>query len=160
MNIRILCVGKIKENSLRDLIGEFEKRLRVYCRLDIVELNDEPAPLSLSDRELEIVIDREGERILKKISDDDYIVTLEINGREMSSVSFSRFIENERLKGFGRDLVFVIGGSNGLSRDVLKRSNYRLSFSKMTFPHNLMRLILIEQIYRAFRIINNHPYHK
>lgn len=160
MNIKIICVGKIKEKFYKNAIDEYLKRLKIYCKLEIIEVNDESAPENLSDKELELIKDREGERILSKLSDNDFVISLEILGKQMSSENFSNFIKKEMLDGFGRDMVFVIGGSNGLSKNISDRSNYKLSFSKMTFPHNLMRLILIEQIYRAFRIINNHPYHK
>ena len=106
------------------------------------------------------VKEKEGERILEKIEDSDYVVSLEILGKQIDSVGFAKFIENEMREGFGRNIVFVIGGSNGLAKEVSNRSNYKLSFSKMTFPHQLMRVILLEQIYRGFRIINGHPYHK
>ena len=118
------------------------------------------APENLSCKELEEVKDKEADRILSKIKDDSFVVSLEILGKEMTSENFAGFIEDEMLDGFGRDLVFVIGGSNGLSKRVSQRSNKKLSFGKMTYPHQLMRVILAEQIYRAYRIINNHPYHK
>ncbi|MDD7463931.1 MAG: 23S rRNA (pseudouridine(1915)-N(3))-methyltransferase RlmH [Anaerococcus sp.] len=160
MNIKIIGVGKIKEKYFSSGIKEYQKRLGPYCKFSIIEVGDEPAGENLSAKELEQVKEKEGEKILKKIKDDDYVITLEILGKQMSSEAFADFIKNEMATGFGRDMVFVIGGSNGLSKEVSQRSNYKLSFSKMTFPHQLMRLVLTEQIYRAFRIINNHPYHK
>lgn len=160
MNINIVAVGKIKEKYFKDGINEYLKRLGPYCKIKIIEVADEKAPENLSDKDLENVKIKEGERILSKIKDDAFLVTLEILGKQMTSEGLADFIRNEELEGFGRDLVFVIGGSNGLSNEVSKRANYKLSFSKMTFAHQLMRLILCEQIYRAFRIINNHPYHK
>lgn len=160
MKIKILAVGKIKEKFFTAGIKEYEKRMGPYCKLSIVQVPDESAGENLSQKQLEAVKNREGERILSKINDKDFVVTLEILGKQMTSEGFASFIEDEMANGFGRDIVFVIGGSNGLSKYVSKRSNYKLSFSKMTFPHQLMRLVLIEQIYRAFRIINNHPYHK
>lgn len=160
MHIKIIGVGKIKEKFYTSAINEYLKRLTPYNKVSVIEVSDEPAGENLSEKELEQVKEKEGERILKKIKDEDYVISLEILGKQMSSEAFADFIKDEMAKGFGRDMVFVIGGSNGLSKEVSKRSNYKLSFSKMTFPHQLMRLVLIEQIYRAFRIINNHPYHK
>ena len=160
MLIKIIAVGKIKEKFYREALGEYEKRMKAYNKVEIVEVADEKAPESLSDKEVEMVKDAEGERILSKIKDDSFVVTLEINGKNLDSIKFAGLIQDEMLDGFGRDLVFVIGGSNGLGLKVLKRSNYRLSFGKMTYPHQLMRVILMEQIYRAYRIINKEPYHK
>lgn len=160
MKIKIIGVGKIKEKFFKAAIDEYLKRMKAYNDVEIIEVADEPAAENLSQKEIEKVKEIEGERILAKISDDDYLVSLEILGKQMASEEFARFIQNEMLEGFGRNLVFVIGGSNGLSKAVSNRANYKLSFSKMTFPHQLMRVILLEQIYRAFRIINNHPYHK
>lgn len=160
MNIEVIAVGKIKEKYLRDALAEYEKRLRPYAKLKITELADEKAPENLSEKDLEMVKEKEGQRILEKIKDDAFVVTLEILGRQMSSEDFAEFFQREMLEGFGRDLVFVIGGSNGLSKYVMFRSDLALSFSEMTFPHQLMRVILLEQIYRAMKIIANEPYHK
>ena len=160
MDIKIIAVGKIKEKFYKEALDEYQKRMQAYNKIEIIEVNDEQAPENLSEKEIEQVKEKEGERILGKIEDSDYVVSLEILGKQMDSVEFANFIENEMQEGFGRNLVFVIGGSNGLSKEVSKRSNYKLSFSKMTFPHQLMRVILLEQIYRGFRIINGHPYHK
>ena len=131
-----------------------------YNKIEIIEVPDEQAPENLSEKEIEQVKEKEGEKILSKIDDSDYVISLEILGKQMTSEKFAEFIQNEMLEGFGRNMVFVIGGSNGLAKEVSNRSNYKLSFSKMTFPHQLMRVVLLEQIYRAFRIINGHPYHK
>lgn len=160
MLIKIVAVGKIKEKFYKDAIGEYQKRMKAYNKVEIVEVADEKTPETLSDKEIEMVKDAEGERILSKIKDDSFVVTLEIKGKDLDSIKFAKLIQDEMLDGFGRDLVFVIGGSNGLGKNVLKRSNYRLSFGKMTYPHQLMRVILMEQIYRAYRIINKEPYHK
>lgn len=160
MNIKIIGVGKIKEKFYKDAIDEYMKRMTSYNNIEIIEVPDEMAPENMSDKEIEQVKAKEGEKILGKINDTDYVVTLEILGKQMTSEGFADFIKNEMAEGFGRDLVFVIGGSNGLSPEVSQRSNYKLSFSKMTFPHQLMRVVLMEQIYRAYRIINRHPYHK
>lgn len=160
MLIKIIGVGKIKEKFYKDAIAEYEKRMISYNKVEIIEVADEKAPETLSEKEIDQVKIAEGERILSKIKDDSFVVTLEIAGRDLDSIKFARLIQDEMLDGFGRDMVFVIGGSNGLGENVLKRSNYRLSFGKMTYPHQLMRVILMEQIYRAYRIINKEPYHK
>lgn len=160
MNIKIVAVGKIKEKFYKDALAEYLKRMGSYNSIEVIEVADEMAPENLSCKELEEVKDKEADRILSKIKDDAFVVSLEILGKEMTSENFAGFIEDEMLDGFGRDLVFVIGGSNGLSNRVSQRSNKKLSFGKMTYPHQLMRVILAEQIYRAYRIINNHPYHK
>lgn len=159
MKITILCVGKVKEKFYRDAIAEYKKRLSRYCKLEIVEVADEKTAEQASDREISIVKDREGERLLKSISEEQYVIALAIDGKQPDSVQLSEQIE--RLGITGRSsLVFVIGGSLGLSDAVLKRADYKLSFSNMTFPHQLMRVILLEQIYRCYRIINGEPYHK
>lgn len=160
MLIKVIAVGKVKEKFYREAIAEYEKRMTNYNKVEIVEVADEKSPETLSDKEIYQIKEAEGERILSKIKDDSYVVTLEINGKALDSIKFAKLIQEEMLDGFGRDLVFVIGGSNGLGKNVLKRSNYRLSFGKMTYPHQLMRVILMEQIYRAYRIINKEPYHK
>lgn len=160
MDIKIVAVGKIKEKFYKDAIDEYLKRMQTYNKVEIIEVADEMAAENLSEKELEQVKEKEGERILSKISKEDYVVSLEILGKQMDSIDFARFIENEMAEGFGRNLVFIIGGSNGLAKEVSQRSNKKLSFGKMTYPHQLMRVILTEQIYRAYRIINGHPYHK
>jgi 23S rRNA (pseudouridine1915-N3)-methyltransferase len=159
MNIKILCVGKIKEKFYRDAIDEYVKRLSKYCSVSVVEVPDEKTSENASDNEIAIVKDKEGERLLKHISDRDYVIALAILGKQMDSVVFSRFIEDLGIQGKS-SLIFVIGGSLGLSDTILKRSDFQISFSKMTFPHQLMRVILSEQIYRAMRIMKNEPYHK
>ena len=159
MNVKILCVGKIKEKFYKDAISEYSKRLSKYCSLDIVEVPDEKTSENASDNEINIVKDKEGERILKHLKDRDYVISLAIEGAQKDSVSFSKHIENLGISGKS-SIVFIIGGSLGLSNEVLKRSDELLSFSKMTFPHQLMRVVLLEQIYRAMRIMNNEPYHK
>lgn len=160
MDIKIVAVGKIKEKFYKDAIDEYLKRMQTYNKVEIIEVADEMAAENLSEKELEQVKEKEGERILGKISKEDYVVSLEILGKQMDSIEFAKFIENEMAEGFGRNLVFIIGGSNGLAKEVSQRSNKKLSFGKMTYPHQLMRVILTEQIYRAYRIINGHPYHK
>ncbi len=160
MIIKIIAVGKIKEDFYRAAIGEYTKRMKAYNKVEIIEVADEKAPETLSEKEIEAIKETEGDRILSKIKDDAFVVSLEINGKSLDSIGFAKMIQGEMLDGFGRDLVFVIGGSNGLGTNVQKRSNLQISFGKMTYPHQLMRVILMEQIYRAFRIINKEPYHK
>ena len=159
MNIRLIPVGKIKEKYIQEGIKEYSKRLSRYCSLDIVEIDDEKAPESLSDKEKEMVKQKEGERILSKIPQNSYVISLVIEGKQLSSEELAEKIESLMVEGIS-DITFIIGGSLGLSDEVISRSNFKLSFSKMTFPHQLMRMILLEQIYRAWRIIRNEPYHK
>ena len=159
MKITIVCVGKIKEKFYRDALAEYTKRLSRYCSLSITEVADEKTKEQASDVECAIIKDREGERILKSIREDGYVITLAIDGKNLESVELSKKIENLALTGKS-NLYFVIGGSLGLSDEVMKRADYKLSFSRMTFPHQLMRVILLEQIYRSYRIINHEPYHK
>lgn len=159
MQIQIVSVGKIKEKYLRLGIAEFEKRLRPYCKLTLDEVSDEQAPEQLSDKELEQVKQKEGERILHKIKPSHYMIALDLRGAAWTSEQLAREMEQLTIHGKSQ-IVFVIGGSNGLSEAVLKRANQKLSFSNMTFPHQLMKLILLEQIYRAFKIQKNEPYHK
>lgn len=159
MNIRIIAVGKIKEKYIQDGIKEFSKRLSRYCSLSIIEIDDEKAPENLSQKEMEIVKAKEGRKILDKIPQNSFIISLEIKGKQISSEDLSKKIDDLMIDGIN-DITFIIGGSLGLSQEVSNRANYKLSFSKMTFPHQLMRLILLEQIYRAFRIMKGEPYHK
>ncbi len=159
MNIRIVAVGKIKEKYMQEGIKEFTKRLSRYCSLDIVEIDDEKAPENLSEKEMDIVRKKEGERILAKIPQSSFIISLEIMGKQLSSEDLSKKIEDLMINGTN-DITFLIGGSLGLSEEVRNRSNFKLSFSKMTFPHQLMRLILLEQVYRGWRIMKGEPYHK
>ncbi|MBM7704192.1 23S rRNA (pseudouridine1915-N3)-methyltransferase [Bacillus iocasae] len=159
VNISIVTIGKLKEKYLKQGIAEFTKRLGPYAKIDIIELPDEKAPENLSESEMEQVKVKEGERILAKISDDTHVIALAIQGKQKSSEELAADLD--KLATYGKSkIAFVIGGSLGLSDQVLKRSNDKLSFSKMTFPHQLMRLILLEQVYRAFRINRGEPYHK
>ena len=151
--LKILSVGKIKEKFFVDGIKEYEKRINAYSKFEIVEVKEVNTP----DVNKNII--QEGKNLLEKIQNDDFVVTLEILGKNIDSVELANFIRDNLTYGNSK-ITFVIGGSNGLSEEVKKRSNYSLSFSKMTFPHQLMRLILIEQIYRALTIINNKEYHK
>jgi 23S rRNA (pseudouridine1915-N3)-methyltransferase len=159
VNISIVTIGKLKEKYLKQGIDEYVKRLSIYAKLDIIELPDEKAPENLSETEMEQVKEKEGERILSKISDDTHVIALAIEGKMKSSEQLAKDLD--QLATYGKSKVaFVIGGSLGLSKTVMKRANDTLSFSKMTFPHQLMRLILLEQVYRAFRINRGEPYHK
>lgn len=158
MNINILAVGKVKEKYIIMGIEEFAKRLTPHSNVKIIEVADEPAPEKYSQNEEEKVKQKEGEKLLKHISATDYTIALDLKGKTLSSEEFAEKIQSIMME--SSNINFVIGGSLGLSQEVLNICNYRLSFSKMTFPHQLMRLILIEQIYRAFRIINGYPYHK
>ena len=157
MKITLITVGKIKEKYLKDAIAEYSKRLSKYCKLTIVEVADEKTPDQASETVEEAIRTKEGERILKVIKDDMYVITLEI--AMLSSEELSAKIEKLGIQGKS-SIAFIIGGSIGLGKTVLARSDYALSFSKMTFPHQLMRVILLEQIYRSYRIINAEPYHK
>lgn len=159
MKITIVTVGKIKEKYLRDAIAEYSKRLGKYCKLEVIEVSDEKTPDNASETMEKIIRSKEAERILKYVREDAYVITLEIGGKMLDSVEFSRKLENLGIQGKSH-IVFVIGGSIGLGEDVLRRSDFALSFSKMTFPHQLMRVILLEQIYRGYRIMAGEPYHK
>lgn len=159
IKISIISVGKIKEKYLKLGIEEFSKRLSKYCKLDIIELNDEKAPENLSSKEMNIVKDKEGKSILSKIKQTQYVVALAIDGDKLSSEKFAKKLDKLSLEG-NSHICFVIGGSLGLSDKVLSRADMKMSFSDMTFPHQMMRLILLEQIYRCFRINNHEPYHK
>lgn len=158
LKINIIGVGKVKENFYRAAIAEFQKRLKAYVELSIIEVADSPAPEKLSEAEKAAILKEEGERILQKLP-KGRTYALAINGKSYSSEDFALQIENATLNG-DSTINFVIGGSLGLSDEVYAACDERLSFSKMTFPHQLMRLILLEQIYRALRILNHHPYHK
>ncbi|MDV2684687.1 23S rRNA (pseudouridine(1915)-N(3))-methyltransferase RlmH [Alkalihalophilus lindianensis] len=159
MNISIISVGKLKEKYLKQGISEYTKRLGAYAKIDLIEVADEKAPENLSEADMEIVKQKEGERILAKIGPDTHVITLEIKGKQLTSEHLAK--EIDQLATYGKSkIAFVIGGSLGLSDDVMQRSNYALSFSKMTLPHQLMRLVLLEQVYRAFRINRGEPYHK
>ena len=159
MKITLITVGKIKEKYLKDAIAEYTKRLSKYCKLEIIEVADEKTPDNASETVEEQIRAKEAERILKNVKDDAFVITLEIQGKQLTSEQLSDKIETLGINGTSH-IVFIIGGSIGLGQDVCKRSNYALSFSKMTFPHQLMRVILLEQIYRSYRIINGEPYHK
>ena len=158
MKIKIISVGKIKEKYLLEGIKEYAKRLSKYCKLEMIEVSDEKAPENLSEAEKERIKDLEGEKVLNKIS-SEYVIALAIEGKQLDSIDFSETF-NQIFTYKNSDISFIIGGSMGLSKGVYNRADMQISFSKMTFPHQLMKLILLEQIYRAFRINNNEPYHK
>ncbi|WLR57958.1 23S rRNA (pseudouridine(1915)-N(3))-methyltransferase RlmH [Guptibacillus hwajinpoensis] len=159
MNISIVTVGKLKEKYLKQGIAEYTKRLGPFAKVEVIEVSDEKAPENLSDTEMLQVKKAEGDRIMSKISPDAHVIALAIEGKMKTSEQLARDLD--QLATYGKSkIAFVIGGSLGLSDDVLKRANDTLSFSKMTFPHQLMRLILVEQVYRAFKINRGEPYHK
>ena len=159
MKITILCVGKVKEKFYRDAIEEYAKRLSRYCKLNIIEVADEKTPDSATDHEISLIVGKEGQRLLAGIREDGYVIALAIDGKQPDSVALARKIDHLGLSGVSH-IYFVIGGSLGLSREVVARADEQLSFSNMTFPHQLMRVILLEQVYRSYRIIHGEPYHK
>lgn len=159
MNISVICVGKLKERYWTDAVGEYSKRLKNYCNLEIVELKESRLPDKAGPAEEQAVKEAEGEEILKKIRSGVYVVTLEVKGRMLSSEKLAEKVEKLAVDGVS-NLVFVIGGSLGLSEAVSRRADFKLSFSEMTFPHQMMRVILLEQLYRSFKIIRNETYHK
>lgn len=159
MHITVISVGKMKEKYLRQGVAEYEKRLHAYCKLHLIEVNDEQAPEVLSKKEMEQVKAKEGSRILQHIKAEQYVIALAIEGKRFSSEQLA--VELDKLATYGKSQIcFVIGGSLGLATDVLKRADLKLSFSPMTFPHQLMKLILLEQVYRSFKIMRGEPYHK
>lgn len=157
MNISIISVGKLKEKYLKMGIDEYVKRLSSYAKVDLIEVADEKAPEQLSEAEMEIVKKKEGERILAKIPDGTFVYALAIDGKMKSSEELAEGLEKQMTYGSSK-IAFVIGGSLGLHKEVLNRANEKLSFGRMTFPHQLMRLVLLEQIYRSFRIMKGEPY--
>lgn len=159
MKITILCVGKIKETFYRDAAAEYTKRLSRYCKLEIVEVADEKTPEDAGVATVRVILEKEGERLKKHLKDDAFVCALAIDGKQMDSVEFAAKMEAIGMGG-GSHIIFLIGGSLGLCDDLRKRADINLSFSAMTFPHQLMRVILLEQIYRSYRIIHHEPYHK
>lgn len=158
MKVTLICVGKVKEKFYRDAIKEYEKRLGAYIKLNTIEISDEKVKVE-NDSEIALAMEKEGNNILSKIKDNQYVITLEILGKNLSSEEFASKIDNLMLTGKS-DVALVIGGSYGLSDSVKKRSDFALSFSSMTFPHQMMRVVLLEQVYRAYRIITGASYHK
>ena len=159
MKIKIVTVGKLKEKYLKDGIAEYSKRLSRFANLEMIELADEKTPDRASDSENQKILELEGTRILSKIGDRDFVIVLAIEGKTLSSEEFSKQLEQAPINGFST-LTFVIGGSLGLSPQVKKRANLSISFGRLTLPHQLMRLVVVEQIYRAFTIQQGSPYHK
>lgn len=159
MKIKIVTVGKLKEKYLKDGIAEYSKRISRFAAVEMIELADEKTPDRASDSENEKILNLEGNRILSKIGDREFVVVLAIEGKTLSSEEFSKQLEQASINGYST-LTFVIGGSLGLSPQVKKRANLSLSFGRLTLPHQLMRLVLVEQIYRAFTIQQGSPYHK
>ena len=159
VKISVICVGKIKEQYYRDAIAEYSKRLSRYCKLDIVEVADEKTPEHASETVVQMIKEKEGGRVRKYLREDAYIIALDIDGKMLDSVELSDQIEQLGNRSVAH-IIFLIGGSLGMQEELLRQADMRLSFSKMTFPHQLMRVILLEQIYRAYRIANHEPYHK
>ncbi len=158
IKIKIISVGKIKEKSLKVLIDEYVKRLSRYAKTEITEINDLPVPDNPSDSEIQSVISKEGIEIAKHINSRSYVISMCIEGKKKSSVEFAELLKN--VQNSHSEITFVIGSSHGLSHDIKNISNFKLSMSDMTFPHNIAKFMLIEQIYRSFKIINNENYHK
>ena len=159
MNINIVCIGKLKEKYWTDAIAEYSKRLGRYCRLDIIELKEERLPENASPADEENVKNAEGRSILKALSADSYVIALDVAGKQLSSEQLAKKLDELAVDGQST-IDLIIGGSLGLSEEVRSRADFRLSFSPMTFPHQMMRVILLEQIYRSFKIIRREPYHK
>ena len=159
MKIKVVTVGKLKEKYLKDGIAEYSKRISRFAKLEMIELADEKTPDKASESENQKILEIEGQRILSKVADRDFVIALAIEGKAFSSEEFSKQLEEASIKGFST-LTFIIGGSLGLSQDVKKRANLSVSFGRLTLPHQLMRLVLVEQIYRAFTIQQGSPYHK
>ena len=159
MKIKVVTVGKLKEKYLKDGIAEYSKRISRFAKFEMIELADEKTPDKASESENQKILEIEGQRILSKVGDRDFVIVLAIEGKTLSSEEFSKQLEEASIKGFST-LTFIIGGSLGLSQDVKKRANISVSFGRLTLPHQLMRLVLVEQIYRAFTIQQGSPYHK
>ena len=159
MKIKVVTVGKLKEKYLRDGITEYTKRISRFAKLEMIELADEKTPDRASESENQKILEIEGQRILSKVGDRDFVIVLAIEGKTFSSEEFSKQLEEASIKGFST-LTFIIGGSLGLSSSVKNRANLSVSFGRLTLPHQLMRLVLVEQIYRAFTIQQGSPYHK
>lgn len=159
MKIKIVTVGKLKETYLKNGIAEYFKRLTRFCKMEMIELADEKIPDKSKKAEQEQILEKEGNRILSKINEREFVIALAIEGRQLSSEEFSTFLDDVAVKGFST-ITFIIGGSLGLATTVKKRANLLISFGKMTLPHQLMRLVLVEQIYRSFMIREGSLYHK
>jgi len=158
LNINIICVGKIKENYLKDAITEYSKRLSKFCNLNIIELQDEKLPTKLNDSIITEIKNKECTKMIQSLKKDSYIICLDLKGKEFSSEDFSKKIENIALN-FNSSITFIIGGTLGLNEEIISLANEKICFSKMTFPHQLIRVFLLEQLFRAFKISNNETYH-
>ncbi len=158
MNIRIICLGKIKESYLSEGISEYSKRISKYANIEIIELQDEVIPSSPSDKEIQIIKKKEAEKIVKHIKPTDFVCCLDLTGKQLSSEEFANKIQDITIKGFST-IDFIIGGTVGLEKELVNNCNFIMSFSKLTFPHQLIRFFLVEQIFRCFKIINNEKYH-
>ena len=158
LNINIVCVGKIKENYLKDAIAEYSKRLSRFCNLNIIELQDEELPEKLNDSVINEVKNKECNKMIQAIKKDSYIICLDLKGKDFSSEEFSKKLDNIALN-FNSSITFIIGGTLGLNQEILSLSSEKICFSKMTFPHQLIRVFLLEQLFRAFKISNNETYH-
>lgn len=158
MNINIITVGSLKSDFLKPAVREFKKRLSRYCDLNVIEVSDEAVPKNPSEKEAEKLQALEGERIIKKIPERSYVFALDVKGKPMTSTGFAKSLKNLQVRGYS-SFTFIIGGATGLSDFVLQQADYKFSLSHMTFTHQMIRLILLEQIYRAFKINNNEPYH-
>lgn len=159
MKIKVITVGKLKEKYLKDGIAEYSKRISRFAKLEMIELADEKTPDRASESENQKILEIESQRILSKVGDRDFVIVLAIEGKTLPSEEFSKRLEEASIKGFST-LTFIIGGSLGLAQDVKNRANLSVSFGRLTLPHQLMRLVLVEQIYRAFTIQQGSPYHK
>lgn len=159
MKITVLAVGKVKERFYREALEEYAKRLGRYCKLTIIEVEDEKTEENVSESQIGLIKEKEGKRLLRHLPQDAWRIALAIDGKKLDSVAFSQKIEKLGVSGKSH-IAFIIGGSLGLHDDVLRAADEKISFSDMTFPHQLMRVILLEQIYRGYRIANNEPYHK
>ena len=158
LNINIVCVGKLKESYLKEAVQEYSKRLSKYCNLNFIELADEKLPNKINDSIINEIKDKEGNKMLNAIKKDSYVMALDLHGKQFTSEEFSDKIENITLRGFS-SITFIIGGTLGIMDEVLNKSNELICFSKMTFPHQLIRVFLLEQLFRAFKISNNETYH-
>ena len=158
LNINIICIGKIKENYLKDAISEYSKRLSKFCNLNIIELQDEKLPSKLNDSIINEIKNKECNKIIQNIKKDSYVICLDLKGKQFSSEEFSGKLDNIALN-FNSSITFIIGGTLGLNEEVLSLANEKICFSKMTFPHQLIRVFLLEQLFRAFKISNNETYH-
>lgn len=158
LNINIVCIGKIKENYLKDAISEYSKRLNKFCNLNIIELSDEKLPSKLNDSIISEIKNKECNKIIQNIKKDSYVICLDLKGKQFSSEEFSGKLDNIALN-FNSSITFIIGGTLGLNEEVLSLASEKICFSKMTFPHQLIRVFLLEQLFRAFKISNNETYH-